>query len=271
MEGGSGEEPMSSSALVGYTGFVGGTLLRARSFDTLINSRNTDEFRGREFDLVVHAGVPAVKWLANKEPAADRAAIASIRDTLATVRIKELIFISTIDVYPDTGAPADERAAIDPLRNHAYGQHRFELEQWVRGHFANVHIIRLPALFGEGLKKNVIFDLLNDNQVDRINPASRFQWYPLRRLSSDIEMVRAHDARLVNLFPEPISTAAIVDAFFPDAPVGPAVEPAPSYDLRTRHGQLFGGPAGYQLDRDAVMDELSAFITQERARRVCGA
>jgi hypothetical protein len=257
---------MSGSALVGYTGFVGGTLARSRPFDSLINSKNTDQFRDREFDFVVHAGVPAVKWIANKDPDADRAAINSIRETLATVTARELVFISTIDVYPDPTASADEEAVIDPACNHAYGRHRFELELWVRGHFPNVRVIRLPALFGVGLKKNVVFDLLNDNQVDRINPASRFQWYPLRRLNDDIEAARAHDVRLVNLFPEPIRTADIVDAFFPGAPVAQPAEPAPRYDLRTRHSDLFGGPAGYQLDQRTVMTDLAAFIAQERAK-----
>src|SRR5205085_3867280 len=140
-------------------------LLRARKFDTLINSKNTAEFRNREFDLVVHAGVPAVKWLANKDPANDLAVIHSIQDVLAAARIKELIFISTIDVYPDTAAQIDETATIDPTRNHAYGRHRFELERWVADNQPNARIIRLPALFGEGLKKNIVFDLLHDNQV----------------------------------------------------------------------------------------------------------
>ena len=256
---------MSRSALVGYTGFVGGTLHRARAFDALVNSKNADDLRGGAFDLVIHAGVPAVKWIANKDPAADRAAISSIRDVLATMKIAELILISTIDVYPDPSAPLDEGGAIDPERNHAYGRHRFELEQWVRGHFANVRIVRLPALFGEGLKKNVVFDLLHDNQVGNINPASRFQWYPLTRLHADIETIRARDIRLVNLFPEPIRTSEIVDRFFPGAPTAPASEPAPAYDLRTRYSEAFGGPPGYRLSGTAVLDDLAAFIARERA------
>jgi hypothetical protein len=256
---------MSRSALVGYTGFVGGTLHRTRRFDTLINSKNADELRGGDFDLVIHAGVPAVKWIANKKPAADRAAIEAIRGVLATTKIRELILISTIDVYPDPSAPSDESVAIDPARNHAYGQHRFELEQWARGHFANVRIIRLPALFGDGLKKNVVFDLLHDNQVGNINPASRFQWYPLSRLNADIEIIRARDLRLINLFPEPIRTSEIVDRFFPGAPTAAASEPAPAYDLRTAYSNMFGGPPGYMLGRKAVLDELASFITRERA------
>jgi len=257
---------MSHSALVGYTGFVGGTLHRARAFDVLINSKNANELRGHAFDLVIHAGVPAVKWIANKDPAADRAAIDSIRDVLATMKIAELILISTIDVYPDPSAPLDESAPIDPARNHAYGRHRFELEQWVRGHFADVRIVRLPALFGEGLKKNVVFDLLHDNQVGNINPASCFQWYPLARLNHDIETIRAQDIRLINLFPEPIRTSEIVDRFFPGASTASASEPAPVYDLRTGYSDMFGGPAGYMLGGTAVLDQLAAFVARERAK-----
>jgi RmlD substrate binding domain len=256
---------MSRSALVGYTGFVGGTLHRARRFDALVNSKNADDLRNGDFDLVIHAGVPAVKWIANKEPAADRAAIEAIRGVLATMKIKELILISTIDVYPDPSARSDENAAIDPARNHAYGRHRLELEQWVRSHFANVRIVRLPALFGDGLKKNVVFDLLHDNQVGSINPASRFQWYPLSRLHADIEKIRAQDIRLINLFPEPLPTSEIVDRFFPGAPTAAPSEPAPAYDLRTTYSNIFGGPPGYTLGRAAVMDELAAFIGRERA------
>lgn len=257
---------MARSALVGYTGFVGGTLHRARSFDLLINSTNATELRNGRFELLVHAGVPAVKWIANKDPAADRAAINAVRDVLATIEVRELVFISTIDVYPDPAAPLDEDAAIEAASNHAYGRHRFELEQWVSEHFANVRIVRLPALFGEGLKKNVVFDLLHQNQVGNINPASRFQWYPLARLNADIEKVRTHGLRLVNFFPEPIRTSEIVDRFFPGAPTATVSEPAPAYGLRTKYSHMFDGPPGYMLDRAAVLGELASFIAHQRAK-----
>jgi hypothetical protein len=258
---------MPGAALIGHTGFVGGSLLRARSYDTLINSKNTNEMRNGSFDLVVCAAVPAVKWLANKEPEKDRAAIAGLADALATIEAREFILISTIDVYSDTSAESDEGTSIDPSVNHAYGRHRLEFERWVIDRFPNTRVIRLPALFGEGLKKNVIFDLLRGNQTESVNPASRFQWYPMRRLASDVERIRANDIRLINLFPEPIRTSEILGAFFPGAKVGPEAEPAPCYKLRTRFSSLFGGPPGYLLDRITVLGELTAFVALDRSAR----
>jgi hypothetical protein len=255
---------MSGSALIGFTGFVGGTLHRAGRFDVLINSKNTNDLRGGSFDLVVCAGVSAAKWIANAHPEDDLRAIASLREALDTTEIKELILISTIDVYCDPGAPSDEKCDIDASRNHAYGRHRLELERWLANRFRKTRIIRLPALFGDGLKKNVIFDLLHGNQTEKINPLGAYQWYPLRRLASDIERVRACDIELINLFPEPIQTAEILDAFFPGAKVGPKTMPAPAYGLRTRHSRVFGGPPGYMLDRITVLGELAGFIAQRR-------
>jgi hypothetical protein len=255
---------MNSSALIGFTGFVGGTLRRAGEFDLLINSKNTDDLRGRSFDLVVCAGVPATKWLANAEPENDRNAIARIRDALDATEIKELILISTIDVYCDPSASFDENDVIDASRNHPYGKHRFELERWTAKRFQKTRIIRLPALFGDGLKKNVIFDLLHGNQTEKINPLSVYQWYPLRRLAADIERIRASDIDLINLFPEPIRTEQILDAFFPGAKVGPRTTPAAGYGLRTRYAEIFDGPPGYMLDRIAVLGELAEFIGRER-------
>ncbi|ERL99959.1 hypothetical protein Q644_07920 [Brucella intermedia 229E] len=168
-----------ASALIGYTGFVGSNLLRARSFDDLYNSSNIGNIVGKHYDLLVCAGVPAVKWKANKEPDRDREQIAALIDPLSKVTADRFILISTIDVYSNPSKLHDE--SKDPFDPEAqpYGKHRLEVEKWATAHFSDTMIVRLPALFGPGLKKNVIFDLLHDNQTDKIDPASSFQWYSL--------------------------------------------------------------------------------------------
>ena len=41
--------------------------------------------------------------------------------------------------------------------------------------------------------------------------------------------------------------------------------PAPRYDLRTRHAELFGGQNGYILDESTVLGEMARFVAAERA------
>jgi hypothetical protein len=246
------------AALIGHTGFVGGNLARQHRFDQLFNSGNFHDMSGRHFDLLVCAGLSAAKWLANREPEADWARIAALTDVLTRVTAKRVVVISTVDVYPQpTGV--DEATPIDGAANHAYGRHRLLFERGVTDRFDDVMIARLPALFGPGLKKNVLFDLLHDNCMDAINPDSRFQWYDLARLWPDLERCWLGGIRLVNLVNEPIATADILAAFFPGKRVGGASASA-TYDVRCRYAGGLGGANGYLLDRAAVMAEIGAFV-----------
>lgn len=256
------------TALIGHSGFVGSTLKRAETFEDNFNSSNISAIHGRTYDLVICAGVSAAKWIANRDPDGDRAGIKRLTDALEQVSAREFILISTIDVYPDPASRDDERAPIEASTNHVYGAHRYLLEKWVEEHFARTRVVRLPALFGTGLKKNALYDLLNDNRTENINPLSRFQWYPVRRLSMDIDRIRQADLTLVNLFGEALSMADVRDAFFPHAQLGPPTEPAPTYDLRTRYSEIFGGRAGYIIDATTTLGEMAHFVAE--ARRFVG-
>lgn len=252
-------------ALIGHTGFVGSNLLANGGWTDLFNSRNFQELRGGQFDEVVCCGVSAVKWQANADPARDWAGIAPLLDVLDTVETRRFVLVSTIDVYGDPASGVDEGHALSGAGNHAYGRHRLEVERRVAARFPSHAILRLPALFGPGLKKNVIFDLIHGNRLDAINPATSFQWYPLGRLAADMQRTQQLGLSLVNLFTEPLPTQELLDALFPAAVVGDARHPAPRYDLRTRHGPEFGGIDGYVMGRGEVLAELARFVTRERA------
>jgi hypothetical protein len=133
------------------------------------------------------------------------------------------------------------------------------LEQWVSRRFERHHIIRLPALFGTGLKKNAVFDLINDNRLSFIDPASQFQWYPLARLASDIAMVQSAGVPVINLVTEPIAMETIRQRFFPDKALGGQSAPV-AYDVKTRHGRLFGGNAEYAMRAPDVMTALAQYL-----------
>jgi len=255
-----------TSALIGCSGFVGGSLAGAEPFDLLVNRSNLESLRGVQLDRLVCAGLPAAKWIANQKPEEDAENVRRLETTLGTIKARTVVVISTIDVYPCTQS-ADEFYDCQLRPNHPYGTHRLEFEQFVRDWFPQAHIVRLPALFGRGLRKNVLYDLLHDNCLERINPESGFQWYPLERLPRDLRTVEALGLPLVNLFTEPVKTLTILQELFADKAAGGCPDPPASYDLHTRHGVHFGGDARYVMTRPAVMEALCKFVRTERELR----
>lgn len=255
-----------TSALIGHTGFVGSNLAAQARFDETYNSRDIDRIAGRAFDLVVCAGVYAVKWKANQEPEADRAALERLVGPLRSVEAKRFVLISTVDVYPRPRG-VDEDTIIDPAAASPYGRHRFELESFVRDRFRDSTVLRLPGLFGPGLKKNVIFDLLHDHRVDQIHPEGVFQYYGLRHLWGDLQKALERRLPLLNLACEPLPTRELsLRVFGRELPA--SASPAPEgYDLRSKHAPLWGGaPSGYLYSKEQVLRELAGFVEEERSR-----
>ncbi len=148
------------TALIGYTGFVGTNINNQNKFTKLYNTRNINEIVGEDFGLIVNAGVRAVVWIANQNPEEDLNAIKDLTRHIKKTRTKFIVQISTVDVYP-TPIGQDEDSEINMKDLKPYGKNRLWLEQWVESEYPNNHlIIRLPALFGQGLKKNFLYDLI---------------------------------------------------------------------------------------------------------------
>jgi nucleoside-diphosphate-sugar epimerase len=252
-----------TSALIGYTGLVGGTLLRQTQFDDLYNRSNIESIAGRSYDMMVCAGAPAQKWLANREPEPDRANLARLMAALATVQARQVVLISTVDVLP-TPIDVDESAAIDTVSQQPYGRHRYELEQSIQERFQSL-VVRLPGLFGPGLKKNVIFDFLHGNQVDAIHSDSSYQFYPLDWLSRDIETALRRRLNLVHFATEPTTVHEIAAEVFGREFVNRPAGPVARYDFRSQFAGHFGGKNGYLYSREQVLDEMRRFVQSVRS------
>jgi hypothetical protein len=149
-----------SKALIGYTGFVGSNLHQQFTFNDLYNSKNIHEIVNKSYDEVYCAGVRAQKWLANAQPQEDLDLIKSLIENIKQAKIKRFVLISTIDVYPNP-VEVDEDSQIDETKQSTYGRNRYYLEQWVMRYFEDYLIVRLPGLFGQNLKKNFIYDMIN--------------------------------------------------------------------------------------------------------------
>ena len=308
---------MSCDLLVGSTGFVGGNLLAKHTFAAECHSSDITAQYGTRPDLCVYAGVPAAMFLANADPEADLAVMRAARENIRQIAPKRLVLISSIAVLADSRGVYEDSPAQDTEALPAYGKNRLQLERWVREDFPDALIVRLPALYGVGIRKNFLFDLhtitpamlrpekyselaaksplvksaytLADNGFYKLNgtadpPAlraffaandfnalaftdarSRYQFYNLGRLWSDMEAARAADVKLLHLCTPPVSAAEVYTAVTGKADWHNELPKPPfDYDLRSRHAALLGGSGDYLCTKQQELDDITRFMRSWR-------
>ena len=184
-----------NNLLIGNTGFVGSNLDH-KKYDIFINSKNYKDIKYKTFNNVVCAGFSGTKYLANNNPKEDWEKIKNLLDVLLTIQCNYFRLISTIDIYYD----------------HPYGKHRAKAEEILLSKFSNIKIFRLPGIYGNNLKKNAIYDLINNNNLNMISLEDEYQWYCLSDLENDINKNYIVDT--IELFTEPISIDEINDNLF---------------------------------------------------------
>ena len=122
-----------------------------------------------------------------------------IIELVSRCQYTQLVYISTVDVY----------------RTHSYGTNRQYLENAL-AELPNSYIVRLPSLIGPSVNKNILYDLKTKSWLNKICLDSNIQWYPLKRLESDIKNSINNNIKYQNLCSEPISNRDIVQKFFPE-------------------------------------------------------
>ncbi len=248
-----------SKVIIGYTGFVGSNLINQSQYDEFYNSKNIENIKGKNFDLLVCSGAYAAKWIANQEPIKDKQNIDYLISCLQEVTVKKIILISTVDVYKSP-IEVDEDTPIILEGLHPYGRHRRELEIFIQDNF-DALIVRLPGLFGTGLKKNIIYDFIHKNMIDKICPDSEFQFYNLEHIWQDIQVVLNNNLKLINFACEPITVKEVAAQAFDFEFVNESENNPVYYDMQTKYGYLFdGNKSKYIYSKKQVLQELRHFV-----------
>jgi nucleoside-diphosphate-sugar epimerase len=253
-------------ALVGWSGFVGGNLLSRTRPQVRVRRDDVERLAEQHVDEIICAGAPAEKWRANADPDGDLTSIRRLLAALDSSTARSCILVSTVDVYADS-VGADETRPPDRDQPSAYGRHRAMLEDFVRERFAEALLLRLPGLFGPGLKKNLVFDLLHQPRERFAHSDSTFQFYDVRDLWGHVLQARDAGLSLVHLATEPVSAADVAkEAFGIDYLCQD--RPRVDYDLRTRHAADLAGRDGpYIRTRGEVLASIRDWAAGERARR----
>ncbi|MCK9187975.1 hypothetical protein [Acidithiobacillus sp.] len=251
-----------TNALIGFSGFVGSALIKQAQFGALYRSTNIDEIEGKLFDTACCAGAPAQKWIANRDPEADRQKIDGLIAHLKTIQCKTFILISTVDVFKMPFG-VNETSLVEETGLHAYGLHRRLIEKFVENHFPNHLIVRLPGLVGPGLRKNVVFDFLNRNNINAIDSRWEFQFYPIVNLWYDIQTAVDAGLNLIHLTAAPISVADVSLRGFGKPFDRKLISTPAKYDVRTRHAALFGANGHYQYSVHDTIQAIRAYAQSE--------
>jgi len=191
-------------ALVGSSGLIGKTIFRSlnkKNFKIYkYNSKNITSIKYKKFYKIYCAGLPAEKWKANKFPIRDKKNSLKLLNNLKLTKCDKFYLISTIDIHK---------------ANEYYGKNRLHFENIIKKIFSKYLIIRLPGVFGSGLKKNIIYDLLNKKNLENISKEDCFQWYNLKYLFSDINKYEKKFGlnKIIELYSRPIKNSEIIKLF----------------------------------------------------------
>lgn len=175
------------SGLIGYTGFVGANIAEQFNFTDLYNSKNIQEINSKEYDYLVCSGISSAMWLANNRPEDDLRNIKQLFNQLKSVKAKHFVFISSVAVYSAPYRHINEDS-LQFENSLAYGKNRHIAEELARELFPNCLIVRLPALFGKNLKKNLINDLCN--RTPKFINIKKFDEIKLTLDTHELEIIR---------------------------------------------------------------------------------
>ena len=246
--------------LIGNTGLVGQTLKKNINFDFEYNSKSIYDYSPPNGCDLYLSCLPSTKWLINKDTKTDIETVVNIIKSIGNITYRNIYVISTIDVYENSPLGSDEE--FEPLfKNFSYGSNRYLFEKMVVKHlnYENVKIFRLPALFSKNIKKNILYDLLNNNNIHMINKNSSFQWYNLNDLVNDINFYEEKypNEVIINLFTEPLDSEEIINLFPTHKENVTFSETKIKYDFKTKYSST-----GYIKPKEIVLNEIKELVKE---------
>jgi len=251
---------MKNKALIGHTGFIGGVLKQQQEFTHFYNSKNIFEIQDKEFDLVISCGNSSSRWLVNQKPTDDLDNIKRFTNYVSTIKAKKFVLLSTIDVY-NSPVNVDEDTPGSKINNNSYGQNRYFLETEIQTLFLDHTIVRLPIMYGHGFKKNIIFDALNKNELNKVNGNASVQIYNTKNLTKDLSAFIASDNKIINLATEPVIVRDFYRKVF-NINLDNNINTYFEYNMQTKYS-----PTKYFYSKQEIIDELREFKIEYESMR----
>ena len=156
---------MTTIGIIGSNGFLGNTLRHiSKNYEyeiIEITKNNYEQNKHKNFDIIINAAMPSKKYWAYENPYLDfEKTVCLTADISYNWNYNKLIQISTI-------------SAEDFSNSHPYMVNKKTAE--ILSSYKNHLIVRLGTLYGDGLVKGALYDLLNSNHI-YVDPQSEFDF-----------------------------------------------------------------------------------------------
>jgi len=253
---------MNNFCIIGYTGFIGGYLTKYLKTNNLYNTKNIINISKKNFDVVYCCAPSSAMWIANKDPIEDFLKVSNLIRNFKNIKTKNFILISTIEVFRKKNSCNED--SLDFNNDiYSYGYNRFLIEQAAKKIFKNLFIIRLPIVYGLGVKKNIIFDLKN-NILNLLNPNDILQFYPVEMLLNDINLAIKHNIGIINLCSEPIKVKELLMFCSKSSIINNSLKAAKKrkYNMTSNYSNIWNNEK-YTYKKNFIIDDIKKFINNE--------
>jgi len=138
--------------ILGYNGFVGNAVYNyfKKVYNTDVVGISKNDQPIEYLDVLINCAGTSKKYYAEKNPNEDETACKNLIFKIYTIKCNSIIHISSIDALNT---------------NIVYGRNKLWVEDTIKGISNNWSIIRLSGLVGNNLKKNVVYDIANNNKI----------------------------------------------------------------------------------------------------------
>ena len=169
--------------IIGGEGFVGTAFVRYfkkhRITYKTINRKNYKKFIGKKCKILINANGNSKKYLAESNDLLDfKLSTISVKKTLLDFKFKSYIYLSSAEVYSNSQFKKNtkEDRLIDVANISKYALHKYLSELLISNlKDKNWWIFRLSGMVGKNLKKNPVYDIINNKNI-RISPKSKLQY-----------------------------------------------------------------------------------------------
>lgn len=108
-----------------------------------------------------------------------------------------------------------------------------------------------------------IFEKVGFSSLNFTDSRSVYQFYPLKRLWSDIQIALDHNLLLWHPATQPLSSGELYEYLCGDIFKNELPGSSVYYDYKTKYAALYGGSNGYICSKELIKSEISNFIQEE--------